>query len=103
MSSALFGTIGTASGTTGALESKPCIAAMPPRDPARRAPARHNKRAEDTGAGCRANAAADLARAGAPGGDYMRVRLERSAAVWTERAALLERLEKNFKRRILAA
>jgi hypothetical protein len=33
----------------------------------------------------------------------MRVRLERSAAVWTERAALLERLEKNFKRRILAA
>lgn len=103
MSSASFGTIGPASATPGAPESKAGLAAMPPLEPAPRAPARHNKRAEDTGAGCRANAAADLARAGAPGGDYMRVRLERSAAVWTERAALLERLEKNFKRRILAA
>jgi hypothetical protein len=64
---------------------------------------RHGKRAEDTGAGCRANAAADLARAHAPGGDYMRVRLEHSAAVWTARATLLERLELNFQRRMHAA
>ena len=73
------------------------------RKPAEKSPTRPNRRAEDTGAGCRANAAADLARAGAPGGDYMRQRLEHSAAVWAERATLLERLERNFKRRTLAA
>jgi len=66
-------------------------------------PLRAGKRAEDTGAGCRANAAADLARAHAPGGDYMRERLEQSAAVWAERASLLERLEDKFNRRTLPA
>jgi hypothetical protein len=71
--------------------------------PSAKPPARVNRRAEDTGAGCRANAAADLLRASAPGGDYMRQRLEHSAAVWTERAGLLERIERNFKRRTLAA
>ena len=75
------------------------IACPLPQSPPAKSPVRHNKRAEDTGAGCRANAAADLARAGAPGGDYMRVRLEHSAAVWSARATLLERLERNFKRR----
>jgi hypothetical protein len=65
----------------------------------RRQAVRSGKRSEDTGAGCRANAAADLARAGAPGGDFMRMRLEQSAAVWNERAELLERLERNFARR----
>jgi hypothetical protein len=64
---------------------------------------RHHKRTEDTGAGCRANAAADLVRAGAPDGVYMRERFERSAAVWAERATLLERLERNFERRMRAA
>lgn len=101
MSSAPSGTITLASGPTGAL--KGAAGMVMPLKAAPREPVRHSKRAEDTGAGCRANAAADLARAGAPGGDYMRVRLERSAAVWTERATLLERLEKNFKRRTLAA
>jgi hypothetical protein len=57
---------------------------------------RSGKRSEDTAAGCRANAAADLGRARAPGGDFMRARLEHSAAVWTERADLLERLERKF-------
>jgi hypothetical protein len=33
----------------------------------------------------------------------MRSRLEHSAAVWTERAALLERLELKFNRRLHAA
>ncbi|HEV2817158.1 MAG TPA: hypothetical protein VGW40_08060 [Allosphingosinicella sp.] len=61
--------------------------------------ARSGKRAEDTAAGCRANAAADLGRAGVPGGDFMRLRLEHSAAVWSERADLLERLEKKFRDR----
>jgi len=64
---------------------------------------RSGRRNEDTAAGCRANAAADLGRADAPGGDFMRMRLEHSAAVWTERADLLERLEKNFQRRMGAA
>lgn len=60
---------------------------------------RSGKRAEDTAMGCRANAAADLGRAGAPGGDFMRLRLERSAAVWSERADLLDRLEKKSRER----
>ena len=64
---------------------------------------RSGKRAEDTAAGCRANASADLLRAHAPGGDFMRLRLEHSAAVWSERADLLARLEKNFLRRANAA
>jgi len=69
----------------------------------RDAPPRHivrsGKRAEDTAVGCRANAAADLGRAGAPGGDFMRLRLEHSAAVWSERADLLDRLEKKSLKR----
>lgn len=60
---------------------------------------RSGKRAEDTALGCRANAAADLGRAGAPGGDFMRLRLEHSAAVWSERADLLDRLEKKSLKR----
>src|SRR6185295_1217383 len=64
---------------------------------------RSGKRAEDTAAGCRANASADLLRAHAPGGDFMRLRLEHSAAVWSERADLLARLEKKFLRRAAAA
>jgi hypothetical protein len=91
MKSAPFGTMNPAPEAVGDLDTQ----AMPA--------TRHNRRAEDTGAGCRANAAADLARAKAPGGDYMRQRLEHSAAVWSERATLLERLEKSFKRRVLAA
>jgi hypothetical protein len=75
--------------------------------PTRSAPPRHiarsGKRTEDTMAGCRANAAADLVRAEAPGGDFMRMRLEHSAAVWSERADLLERLEKKSRLRAACA
>lgn len=90
MSSAIFDTAGSASAAS-RLQSAP------------RRPVRSGKRDEDTALGCRANAAADLGRARAPGGDFMRMRLEHSAAVWTERANLLERLEKNFQRRMGAA
>jgi hypothetical protein len=103
MSSAPFGTISTTSDAIGALEREGRGFAAPRQKSALPPPARHGKRTEDTGAGCRANAAADLARAHAPGGDYMRSRLEHSAAVWTERAALLERLELKFNRRLHAA
>ena len=98
MRSPPFGTIGPASEA-----SATPVRGGGTRKPPARSPARTNKRAEDTGAGCRANAAADLARAGTPGGDYMRSRLEHSAAVWTERAVMLERLEKSFRLRMLAA
>jgi hypothetical protein len=74
----------------------------PPQPRLSRPAVRSGKRSEDTAAGCRANAAADLGRAGAPGGDFMRARLEHSASVWTERADLLERLEKKFRQRIAA-
>lgn len=90
MSSATLGTAGSAS-------AAPRMQTVP------RRPVRSGKRNEDTALGCRANAAADLGRAHAPGGDFMRLRLEHSAAVWTERADLLERLEKNFQRRMSAA
>ena len=104
MSSAPFGTRISLPQAVDRLEGDAVATpAPPPRTPPSMPTVRHNRRAEDTGAGCRANAAADLARAGAPGGDYMRRRLEQSAAVWTERATLLERLEKSFQRRVNAA
>jgi hypothetical protein len=103
MSSAPFGTIRPSSGTIGSPENEGAAQAAPSKTSAPRPAVRIGKRAEDTGAGCRANAAADLARAHAPGGDYMRERLEQSAAVWAERASLLERLEGKFKQRTLTA
>jgi len=56
-------------------------------------PYHSGKRAEDTMAGCRIRAAADLAKADAPDGRYMRGRLEHSAKVWSERADVLGRIE----------
>lgn len=100
MRSAPFGTV---SPVFEELAQEGAMPAAPRKLAAAKSPTRPNRRAEDTGAGCRANAAADLLRASAPGGDYMRQRLEHSAAVWAERATLLERLERNFKRRTLAA
>ena len=64
-----------------------------------KSPARRVKRAEDTADGCRANAAADLARAAAAGALQMRIRMENSAAVWSARADLLGRLEASFRAR----
>jgi len=102
MSRAPFGTIEPVSEAVGCREIGGA-SAPPSKTPVPRSAVRSGRRAEDTGAGCRANAAADLARAHAPGGDYMRQRLEQSAAVWTERASLLERLEDGFRRRTLSA
>ena len=94
MSSAPFGTI-----ASGSPDIDPGVL-VEARMPAMPRPAvRSGKRHEDSAAGCRANAAADLGRAHAPGGDFMRARLEYSAQVWTERADLLERLEKKFQAR----
>ena len=98
MSSAPFGTIGPASPPAIPLDSEGVLATAGMQSAPSRA-VRSGKRTEDTAEGCRANAAADIGRAGAPGGDFMRSRLERSAAVWTERADLLERLEKKFQAR----
>lgn len=58
------------------------------------------RRAEDTAAGCRALAAADLSRAETLGADPLRWRMEHSAAAWTRRAELLERAEKKFEARL---
>ncbi len=57
------------------------------------------RRAEDTAAGCRALAAADLHRAATLGADPLRWRMEHSAAAWTRRAELLELAEKRFEAR----
>ncbi|MGZ8349909.1 MAG: hypothetical protein ACXWU2_07750 [Allosphingosinicella sp.] len=46
---------------------------------------------EDTPQGCRGRAADDLARAALADSEQGRRRLERSAASWTERGAMLER------------
>ncbi|MEA3031907.1 MAG: hypothetical protein QOJ53_2239 [Sphingomonadales bacterium] len=98
MSSATFGTIASGSGD---IDAGVLVEARMRNLP--RPAVRSGKRLEDTAAGCRANAAADLGRAQAPGGDFMRARLEHSAAVWAERADLLERLEKKFQARMHAA
>jgi hypothetical protein len=103
MSSAPFGTIRPAFEDIEIADDEAGAIPPPSRKAAPQSGAHSGKRAEDTGAGCRAKAAADLARAHAPGGDYMRQRLERSAAVWAERASLLERLEKKFVQRTLTA
>ena len=64
-------------------------------------PARHKDAAfarkgtrlpEDTVEGCRANASLDLAHASTMGSANSRWKYERSAASWTERAELLQRV-----------
>ena len=54
------------------------------------------KQAQDTVAGCRERAAADLARAAAMDTAQRRATLDRSAAAWTARGDLLQRLETSF-------
>ena len=63
---------------------------------------RTSRRAEDTAAGCRDKAAADLVRA-ASGAVQFRWRLEHSAAAWTARADMLERLDLKFAARMTAS
>jgi hypothetical protein len=55
------------------------------------------KRPEDTAAGCRANADADLTRAAAPGAQHFRWRFEHSAAAWAARAELLDKEAADFE------
>ena len=60
------------------------------------------KKREDTAEGCRSLAGADRERAAGVTAAHMRASLERSAAAWTTRADLLERLEKAFSARASA-
>lgn len=57
------------------------------------------KRPEDTPQGCRALAAADLDRAGAADAGHATDRFRHSAATWTARAEMLDRLEAKFRAR----
>jgi hypothetical protein len=70
--------------------------AVPVRPPRLTARAR---RPEDTEAGCRASAAADLARAAAMDTAQGRWRLEHSAASWVKRADLLKRMAASHEAR----
>jgi hypothetical protein len=63
---------------------------------------RRGRRNEDTAAGCRANAEADLTRAADLAEGHVRQRMEHSAAVWADRAEMLERLDRKFAARIAA-
>ena len=71
----------------------PDDATLPPAATGRR------KRPEDTPEGCRSFAADDRDRAATFTVDQARGRYERSAAAWTERAELLDRLEAKFQAR----
>jgi hypothetical protein len=57
---------------------------------------RLNRVSQDTAAGCREHAAGDLARAAELSGGMSRQRMLDSAAAWTARAELLERLQEAF-------
>lgn len=57
------------------------------------------RRPEDSADGCRALAKSDCEKAAAVPIGHMRARFERSAAAWTTRAGLLERIEASFEAR----
>ena len=58
------------------------------------------KQPQDTPAGCRALAAADLSRAEGLSGEHVRWRYRHSAQAWLARAELLEGLEAKFQARL---
>lgn len=60
------------------------------------------RRPEDSADGCRALAKSDCEKAAAVPVGHMRARFERSAAAWTTRAGLLERLEASFTARAMS-
>lgn len=64
---------------------------------------RHKKEQRDTAQGCRDRATADLLQSVTMVTSNERLRLESSAASWTVRAALLDRIEASFARRIALA
>ncbi len=68
-----------------------------------RIPARTHKAVQDTAEGCRAYAAADVARASLMDTENGRRRLELSAATWLGRAHLLQRLDDSFDARQVIA
>jgi hypothetical protein len=61
------------------------------------------RKTEDSADGCRGLAQADRARAATMTSEHMRAVLERSADAWSARARLLDRLEKDFTKRVAAA
>ena len=61
------------------------------------------KRPEDTSAGCRAFAEADLLRAEGLTGEHVRWRYRHSADAWLARADMLDRLEAKFQERVRRA
>ena len=61
------------------------------------------KRPEDTPAGCRAFAEADLRRAEELTGEHVRWRYRHSADAWLARADMLDRLEAKFQERVRRA
>ncbi|WP_129790763.1 hypothetical protein [Sphingosinicella sp. CPCC 101087] len=70
---------------------------------ARPAPQPRRRKPEDTPAGCRAFAAADLGRAATQNVDRGRWLFESSAAAWSARADLLERLARQSDARMRSA
>lgn len=62
-----------------------------------------NREQRDTAAGCRDRASADLLEAATMATVNARARMESSAANWTLRAELLDRLEASFEARKAAA
>ena len=61
------------------------------------------KQPHDTAAGCRERAADDLARAQTMDTPARRAKLGESAAAWTRRGELLQRLETSFLARLAGA
>jgi hypothetical protein len=74
-------------------------ASMKPSNNISRIPARTQKAVQDTAAGCRDFAAADLARASLMDTENGRRRLEVSAYSWTSRAQMIQRLDDSFDAR----
>jgi hypothetical protein len=68
-----------------------------------RLPGRSQKAVQDTVAGCREFAAADLARASLMDTTNGRRRLESSALSWTSRAEMIQRLDDSFDARQVIA
>ena len=77
------------------------VAAPPPSERIRQPRlAARKRRPEDTEEGCRASAAADLARAATMDTSQGRWRLEHSAASWNKRADLIKQTEASHQARL---
>ena len=61
------------------------------------------RQAQDTAAGCHSLAAADMLRAGSMDTVMGRAKLEHSAASWTARGDMLQRLDASHEARLRAA